>query len=112
MSLLEYARFQSSRLKLDLGRESKGFFALGSSFGTRSSSSSSFSSFFGFFSALGAGAAAGFGSFFSFGGGVYCFAFSTYSVGPNAAISEGWLATVSKWRTTLGYLARRGASMR
>ena len=111
MSLLEYARFQSSRFKVDLGSESSGFFALGSSF-TRSSSSSSFSSFFGFFSALGAGAAAGFGSFFSFGGGAYCLAFSAYSVGPNAETSDGWLATVSKWRTTLGYLARKGASMR
>ena len=78
--MLEYARFQSSRLNVDLGRESSGFFALGSSLGMSSSSSSSATSFF--FSALGAGAAAGFASFFSFGGGVKASAFSMYVISP------------------------------
>ena len=86
--MLEYARFQSSRLNVDLGRESRGFFALGSSLGMSSSSSSSTSFFFGF-SAFGAGAAAGFGSFFSFGGGVKVSAFSTYCVSPKMGFREG-----------------------
>ena len=73
---MEYARFQSSRLKEDLGRESRGFLGLGSSLGISSSSSSSFAGF----AALGAGAGAGLASFFSLGGGVYARAFSMYSV--------------------------------
>ena len=110
--MLEYARFQSSRLNADLGRESSGFFALGSSLGTRSSSSSSFSStFFCFFSALGAGGGAGFFSFSSFFGGTNCAAFSHHSMGPKMAFSAGWFTIVSAWRTVLGSLALSAGSM-
>jgi hypothetical protein len=102
--MLEYARFQSSRLKVDLGSESSGFFAFGSSAGTRSISPSSSSSsfFFGLGSALGFSA---FGSFafsglasaagFSFLGGVNWTGLSIYSISPKTALISGTLVTVS-----------------
>ena len=108
VSLLEYARFQSSRLKLDLGRSSRGFFALGSG-GTEGSSSSSSTSALGlgFFSALGA---AGLGSFFSLAGGTYCLALSQYVVSPKISLSLGLLTIVSMWRTILLYFLRSSGS--
>jgi hypothetical protein len=117
--MFEYARFQSSRLNVDLGSESSGFFAFGSSCGTRSMSPSSSSSSLGFFSALGLGSALGFsalGSFafasaagFSFLGGVKVGGLSRYSTSPNAAFTSGTLYTVSKKRMTLAKRARSSA---
>lgn len=116
VSMLEYARFQSSRLNVDLGSESSGFFAFGSSAGTRSispSSSSSSAFFLGFGSALGFSA---FGSFafsglasaagFSFLGGVNWTGLSMYSISPKTFLISGTLTTVSKKRIRFGSWAR------
>ena len=109
VSLLEYARFQSSRLKVDFWRESRGCLALGSSLGIKSSSSSGSGSFaFGFstFFGFSVGAAFGFSSFFlvSLGGGVYVITFSRHSMVQNLEIC-GWLRIVSTKRTIEGYFA-------
>jgi hypothetical protein len=117
--MFEYARFQSSRLNVDLGSESSGFFAFGSSCGTRSMSPSSSSSSLGFFSALGLGSALGFsalGSFafasaagFSFFGGVKTGGLSRYSASPKTPLISGTFVTVSKKRMTFGMRARSSA---